>query len=473
MDYLAAYGLNPINPTGAHDIRSVLANQIREHIEDIADQEEFESFTKPYSFMQSVQNLFMNDLAPLFCEGSIIRKCTCQEIKFIEVEGGKPQVTIFASKNKERPIVVAISNRFFPLLHEALKIMQILVLDSRYEGVLETHRSKLESEAYDDHNLYLSFVHTVNNFYLDEHAQLEIQPFEYYYNPLDFCEIVKGARLFVACHELAHIIIPYLIDTTIDARTEEYMADKIAIEMILTIYPETLQPSSATLYEFRNIIKGIFFYLTLLGKVESYFRIYEDRTHPYAYSREMAVFNQFMNDTRVRCLSDLQWGIIQDYTRIKQFKMMKWQNHKEPLWVNLFRIDQDPVARRLYQSYNITYYLSTTKPLFNVSEFEILRSHFMIIKEVNERLPQEQQVPTSITINLFLMVVISEMSFLSDCDKKIYGACQISLTQMLWQLKMCFLHGWDYTTFFPNDAFAERAEEAISAILSIDEDLLI
>ena len=97
----------------------------------------------------------------------------------------------------------------------------------------------------------------------------------------------------------------------------------------------------------------------------------------------------------------------------------------------------------------------------------------MIIKEVNERLPQEQQVPTSITINLFLMVDISEMSFLSDCDKKIYGACQISLTQMLWQLKMCFLHGWDYTTFFPNDAFAERAEEAISAILSIDEDLLI
>jgi hypothetical protein len=102
--------------------------------------------------------------------------------------------------------------------------------------------------------------------------------------------------MFVACHELAHVIIPYVIDTTIDSRSEEYLADKMAIEMILTMYPETMQPKSAILYEFRNITKGIFFYLTLLGKVESYYRMYENRSHPYAYSREMAVFNQIMID---------------------------------------------------------------------------------------------------------------------------------------------------------------------------------
>jgi hypothetical protein len=193
MDYLATYGLKPFKPTGAHDIRSVLADQIQEHIDDSADQEECESFTKPYSPMESVHDLLTNDLAPLFRGGSIIRKYISQEIKFIEVEGGIPQVTIFASKNKQRPIVVAISNRFFPLLHEALKIMQILILDSRYEGVLENHRSNVDSEAYDDGILYTRFVHIVNTFYSDAHAQPESQPFEYYYNPFDFCEIVKGA----------------------------------------------------------------------------------------------------------------------------------------------------------------------------------------------------------------------------------------------------------------------------------------
>jgi hypothetical protein len=422
--------------------------------------------------MQSVHDLLMNDLAPLFREGSIIRKYISQEIKFIEVEGGMPQVTIFASKNKQRPIVVAISHRFFPLLHEALKIMQILILDSRYEGVLESHRSSVDSEAYDDSSLYTRFVNTVNNFYVDAHAQPESRPFEYYYNPLDFCEIVKGARMFVACHELAHIIIPYVMETTIDSRIEEYLADKMAIEMILTMYPETMQPKSATLYEFRNITKGIFFYLTLLGKVESYYRMYENRSHPYAYSREMAVFNQFMIDTRVRRLSDLQWGIIRDYTRIKQFKMMKWHsNYKEPFGT-IYKIHKDPATRRLYKSYNVSYYLATTKPLFNVSEFQILKSHFLIIKEVIEGLPQDKQDPTSISINLYLMADKSEMRFLSECDMKIYGAFQESLAQILWQLKRCLLLGWDYKSFFPNEAFTAVAEEAITKILSIDYDLL-
>jgi hypothetical protein len=467
MDYLTAYGLKPCKPTGAHDIRSVLAYQIKEHIQDAADQEECESFTKPYSPMQSVHDLLMSDLSPLFRQESIIRKYISQEIKFIEVEGGMPQVTIFASKNKQRPILVAISNRFYPLLHEALKIMQILILDSRYEGVLESHRSNVDSEAYDDGSLYLRFVNTVNNFYLDAHSQPESQPFEYYYNPLDFCEIVKGARMFVACHELAHIIIPYVIETTIDSRSEEYLADKMAIEMILSMYPETMQPKSASLYEFRNITKGIFLYLTLLGKVESYYHMYENRSHPYAYSREMAVFNQFMIDTRVQRLSDLQWGIIRDYTRIKQFKMMKWHNHKEPFG-NIYRIHKDPVARRLYKLYNVSYYLASTKPLFNVSEFEILKSHFLIIKDVIEGLPQNKQDPTSISISLYLMADRSEMGFLSECDKKIYGAFQESLVQILWQLKKCLLLDWEYMSFFPNEAFTSVAEEAIDKVLSID-----
>ena len=467
MDYLTAYGLKPFKPTGVHDIRSVLAYQIKEHIDDTADQEECESFTKPYSPMQSVHDLLMSDLGPLLRGESIIRKYISQEIEFIEVEGGMPQVTIFSSKNKQRPIVVAISNRFFPLLHEALRIMQILILDSRYEGVLESNRTNVDSEAYDDGSLYTRFINTVNNFYLDADAQPESQPFEYYYNPLDFCEIVKGARMFVACHELAHIIIPHIINTTIDSRSEEYLADKMAIEMILTMYPETMQPKSASLYEFRNITKGIFLYLTLLGKVESYYRMYENRSHPYAYSREMAIFNQFIIDTRVQRLPDLQWGIIRDYTRIKHFKMMKWHNHKKPSG-NIYRIYKDLAARRLYKSYNVSYYLATTKPLFNVSEFNILRSHFLIIKEVIERLPQDKQDPTSISISLYLLADKSEMGFLSECDKKIYGAFHESLAQKLWQLKRCLLLDLDYMSFSPNEAFTAVAEEAITKVLSID-----
>ena len=138
----------------------------------------------------------------------------------------------------------------------------------------------------------------------------------------------------------------------------------------------------------------------------------------------------------------------------------------------IYKIHKDPATRRLYKSYNVSYYLATTKPLFNVSEFQILKSHFLIIKEVIVGLPQDKQDPTSISINLYLMADKSEMRFLSECDMKIYGAFQESLAQILWQLKRCLLLGWDYKSFFPNEAFTAVAEEAITKILSIDYDLL-
>jgi hypothetical protein len=422
-------GLKPIeSQDNQYDIRVILRDLIQEHIQETSNPEEYANYTNIPTQSLNLHELFMSDLQPLRSnKDSLLSKYISQEIKFVEVEGGTPQITVFNSKNKKKPIIVAISNRFLPLIHEAMSVMQMLVLFDRHTGVLNKHKEIVDSDEFSDENLYRRFCHAVEQMYKADFVDTFTKSsFDYFYDPFDLSEIVKGVRLFVICHELAHVIIPFLIDGEIDSKLEEYLADSLALKMILSTYPVDI-PHGAILYEFRNVMKGIFLYLTLLGKVESFYGMYGDRTHPYANTREIAVFNILIQDPRIHTFHDLCVGIVEDFSRSKTLKLFELFNSNKTVLLSLLNITQDPIMSKLYKKYQGSYYLAHITCLFGKNEFEIHQDFLKTIYFLRFLSTQFKSAALIAQLTILCNTTIEEEFYLSECDEAVIEKIGISL----------------------------------------------
>lgn len=323
---LKSYGLESINVKKVHDIKSILKNRIETYFAEFNTCEDSESFSNYQNISEeptSLAELLQKDLEIVLNNNPKL-KSRIPRIKFQEVRGGIPQAQMMMSKKFKNDILITFDQNFLPMIHKAVGITNIMTLSKKNHGVAEKDYSLLMGEGYSDESLYAEYASLIDRCY-KKCQNLELNEFDYIYNPCDLTEMIQGIRQFVILHEIGHW---HYADTTWVKKEEkegykgleEFLCDLYAIRAIMKCYPKTTDNDQ--LYEFRNAMKGIQFYLVLLAKIDSYHGLCKaDSQHPYSYLRLLNVFVEFINYERFDDLSEkaFQCGLVEDHFATKRF----------------------------------------------------------------------------------------------------------------------------------------------------------
>ena len=352
--YLNLMGYTVEDGKGAYDIRHILQRNIMDHVREIAqDENEYKGFLDTGMFQTTLTGLLFEDLQELAKNNNELRNAV-KKLSIFETSGGIPQAEVLIDELSGGEACILWDKNFLTMVNEAIAINQIMILSDRTEDVLKKDRGRVLSEEYSDSALYFKYAKTVHYFY-SKNPDCP-RKFEYLYNPLDICEVIKGVRLFVLLHEIAHVIYfdnEYVKDMNDEIKGyEEYMCDKFAIESIMNYYAKYKRIEE--LYEFRNVMKGIQMYLVLMAKVENYHGMCqsENSNHPYAYLRLLEAFSEIITNSRFDNDAELQYALVQDHFRIKKFHLFCW----EPCigfggisWQ--MELSRNPITRRLYENH--------------------------------------------------------------------------------------------------------------------------
>ncbi len=190
------------------NIRSVLSDLITLHNADLEgkDPDVFGQFPPTKNRPMTTAELMSEDFA--YLRNMNGTSFPTDGIAFEQVTSSKPNSQIINFKRQAQSIsVVCFNSSFFYHVNRILMRLRMLMLIERNLAVLDQHRPIIASSNYDDKCLYLFLLQDIEAL-MTGSPPAEPDPAPYLMSPYEICEEIEGARRFVLCHELSHLLYP-------------------------------------------------------------------------------------------------------------------------------------------------------------------------------------------------------------------------------------------------------------------------
>ncbi len=298
------------------DVISLMADQLEKY-KEIAGCELPKKYQYPVRRQLSLCELLKEDLEYFSKHVPDVEKLR-DNIEIFQFHGNTPRVSVLLPEQEDGIAHIGISTTFMKFVHLYFSKFMTLTQTYREDNIHEDYLEEIKTQKWDCLSIYLStLVDAAKYTKLDYESAIE--KYRYLYQPYDYCDLIIAARQFGLLHEVAHLHIKKNFcqyKYTISPHGEEYLADQIAYEWLVTPYMKKQKLSDSDRYDLSIRIQAPFYYFTaehfpfsihhwdsdkvdvLRKKEKDYYRIQPLR-------REMSLMGGMQNQTIFRKYPDM------------------------------------------------------------------------------------------------------------------------------------------------------------------------